>query len=85
MAKQNNTIFWIIGIIIFLLVLTQLPLLPQFTIDRPEDIDIEIVIKEFCEMTGGIYNKIEETCTLPDGTICDTFDYWEGYCGNQKN
>ena len=85
MKKNKNLIFWIIGIIIFLLVLTQLPLLPQFTIIAPEDIDIEVVTKEFCEMTGGLYNKIEDTCTFPDGTICDAFDYWEGYCGNQKS
>ncbi len=70
------------GIIIFLLVVTKLPLLPQFTIiTSEEDIDLEVVIKEFCEITGGIYNKIEDTCTLPDGTICEAFDYWEGYCG----
>ena len=40
MAKENNTlnaIFWIAGIIIFLLVLTQLPLAPLFTIIAPDE------------------------------------------------
>ena len=32
MKKQNNTILWIIGIVILLLVVTKLPLIPQFAI-----------------------------------------------------
>ena len=35
MPKQDNIIYWIIGIGIFLLVLTQLPLFPQFAIIAP--------------------------------------------------
>ena len=32
MKKQNNTILWIIGVIVFLIVVTKFPLIPQFAI-----------------------------------------------------
>ena len=50
--KQNNIIFWTIGIIIFLLVLTQLPLAPLFTIIAPE--------KEFEQPEGKLYEYYDE-------------------------
>jgi hypothetical protein len=43
---------------------------------------------QYCAITGGSYTITAEnntdteqgTCTLPDGTVCDVWDYYNGKC-----
>jgi putative hemolysin len=30
----------------------------------------------FCEQQGGTYSLQDETCTLPDGSVVDAWDYY---------
>jgi putative hemolysin len=37
----------------------------------------------FCEDQGGTYSLDDETCTLPDGTVVDAWDYYREQTAEQ--
>jgi putative hemolysin len=46
-----------------------------------DDAEIANPSATFCGEQGGVYSLEDETCTLPDGSVVDAWDYYRSQTG----